>query len=106
MPQKPLITWVNKKTVIKDEQLPIEIYPIHGEGGERMLMVYFPNQQTLYASDLVQKNARTGEFFMPGYLMEVKNAAKREGLVVKKVFAMHTATIDWSEMENAIKVNK
>lgn len=102
-PQKPLINWVSRKTVIKDAALPVEIYPIHGEGGERMLMVYFPMQQTLYASDLVQKNSRTGEFFMPGYLMEVKNAAQRAGLAVKKVFAMHTAPIDWSEMENAIE---
>lgn len=105
-PQKPSIHWVNQKNIIKDEQLPIEIYPIRGEGGERMLMVYFPKQQILYASDLVQKNARTGEFFMPGYLVEVKNAAKREGLSVKKVFAMHTAPIDWSEMTDAIEASK
>lgn len=102
-PQKPNITWVSKKTLLKDEQLPLEIYPMRGEGGERMLMVYFPKQQILYASDLIQKNSRTGAFFMPGYLMEVKNAAAREGVMVQKVFAMHTATTDWSEVENAIQ---
>lgn len=98
-PQKSQINWVNQKVVLKDDNVPLEIIPIRGEGGERMQMVYFPKQKTLYAADLIQKNSRTGEFFWPGYLMEVKAAIAREKLVVKTIFAMHAEPLPWAEVE-------
>lgn len=77
------------------------LYPIQGEGGERMLMAYFPEHELLYGADLVQRQ-RDGSFFMPQYLSELADAADREGLVVEKAFAMHIGVTPWDEILDAI----
>jgi len=79
----------------------LELYPIRGEGGERMLMVHFPGHNLLYGADLVQRQ-RDGTFFMPQYLSELVEAADREGLTVENAFAMHIGVTAWSEILDAI----
>jgi len=76
------------------------IYPIEGEGGERMVAVYFPNQKVLYASDLIQKQGK--EFFFPEYLAEVEAVVKRNNLQVETVYAMHTKPLPWKEIADAL----
>jgi hypothetical protein len=75
----------------------MEIYPIRGAGGERMLMVYFPEHRLLWGSDLVIGG------FMPQYLTELADAVRREGLVVETVAAMHQAPIPWAKVTEMIE---
>jgi hypothetical protein len=93
--------YVATKTLLGAGANRLEIYPIRSESGERMLMVYFPEHQLLYGSDLVQ-GGQSGGFFMPQYLTELSDAAKREGLKVNAVFAMHAPLIEWTKITEAI----
>lgn len=79
----------------------LDLYPMRGEGGERMLMAYFPEHRLLYGADLIQRQ-RDGSFFMPQYLSEVVQAAEREGLAVDNAFAMHIGVTPWDEILDAI----
>jgi hypothetical protein len=99
--KKPKFRIVNKKTIIGTGPNRIELYPIRTESGERMIMAFFPEQNMLYASDLVQQR-RDGSFFMPEYLSEVQEATTRETLTVKSVFGMHLGLKPWQEIETAI----
>ena len=63
------------------QNVPIQIIPVQGEGGERMVAVYFPKQKVLYASDLVQQ-MRDKSFFIE-YLSEVKAVVDRHKLDVE-----------------------
>ena len=92
---------VSKKTVIGSGPSRIELYPIRSESGERMLMVYWPEQHLLYCSDLIQQWP-SGSFFMPEYLAEVRDVAGREHLSVDAVFAMHSRPLEWSKITAAI----
>jgi hypothetical protein len=67
-----------------------------------MLMVYLPEDRVLYGSDLVQ-GLPNGSFFMPQYLSELMDAAKRKGLVINTVFAMHTLPIPWTKLTAAVE---
>jgi hypothetical protein len=97
---KPQLQLVSKPTTIPDKTSPMVIYPIEGEGGERMVAVYFPNQKVLYASDLIQKQGK--EFFFPEYLAEVEALVKRHNLAVETVYAMHTKPLPWKEVADAL----
>src|SRR5262245_3840334 len=94
-PHKPNFRIVSQKTVIGTGPNRLEVYPIRTESGERMLMVYLPEHQILYGSDLVQGPLPDGLYFMPQYLSELMDAAKREGLSVSTVFAMHAGPTPW-----------
>lgn len=74
----------------------MEIYPIRTESGERMIMVYFPQHRLLYASDLIQPSG--SGLFRAQYAYEVVQAVKREGLVVERVFAMHSDVAPWRKV--------
>jgi len=91
-----------RQTLIGDGANRLELYPIRTETGERMMMVYLPEHKLLYASDLVQKSLN-GSFFMPQYLSEVMQAAKREKIDVGNVFAFHTDLTPWAELTNAVE---
>jgi hypothetical protein len=93
--------YVSTKTTLGTGANRLEIYPIRSESGERMLMVYFPEHHMLYGSDLVQAG-QNGGFFMPQYLTELSDAAKREGLNVNAVFAMHAPLMEWTKITEAI----
>ena len=100
-PRAPRFTWVNDKTTIGSGDTRIEIYPAHGENGERMLFVYLPSAKLLYSSDDIQRD-RPDHFFMPEYLFEVREAVRRNGLAVDRVFGMHLGPTSWSVIEDAI----
>lgn len=94
---RPISTLVT----IEDKREPIQLVPVNGEAGERMIMVYFPKSKLLYASDLIQKYG--DKFFFPEYLREVYLAVKENNLIVNKVFAMHLLPIDWTEVIKALE---
>jgi hypothetical protein len=100
-PRAPHFTWVSNRTVIGSGERRIELYPARGENGERMMFAYFPARRLLYTSDDIQY-VRPGEFFMPEYLAEVRDAVAREHLQVDRVFGMHIGSLTWSEIEAAI----
>lgn len=84
------------KTAIGTGPNRIELYPLRGEGSERMVMAYFPGRKLLYASDLVQPQG--DEFFNPVYLTELVAAVAREKLAVDTVFAMHAGPTPWTKV--------
>jgi hypothetical protein len=100
-PRAAKFTWVSEKTGVGSGDTRIEIYPAHGENGERMLFVYVPAHKLLYSSDDIQKD-RTGAFFMPEYLWEVRDAVRRRHLDVDRIFGMHIGPIPWADIEAAI----
>jgi hypothetical protein len=102
---KPEYKLIDKTLLLNDKNTPLQIIPVNGEGGERMVFVYFPNQKVLYASDLVQRG-RAGDFFFIEYLSEVKAVVDRYKLNVEKVYAMHLAPVAWKEIETALDKNK
>ncbi|MAL17539.1 MAG: hypothetical protein CL670_14885 [Balneola sp.] len=91
----PTVAPVKTKMKLNDR---IEIYPVEGEGGARMLFVYLKNEKLLYAADLIQK-IPNGSFFMPQYLTEVKDVIERNQLNVETVYALHTPPIPWQSVE-------
>lgn len=92
---------VGGKTVIGTGPNRLELYPIRGQSGERMLMAYFPEHRLLYGSDLVQRDQKGG-FFAPIYLADLAKAVAREGLKVDTVFAMHLGPTPWSQVLEAV----
>jgi hypothetical protein len=98
-PRKVLVKVVAGKTVVGTGNERLEIYPVRGEVAERMMVVYSPGTQTLYASDIVQKYQ--GTFFNLEALSEVTGLVQREKLDVKTVFAMHTGAIPYAEIVEA-----
>jgi len=100
-PKPARFTWVPGKTVIGTGETRMELYPIRGENGERMMAAYFPAHRLLYTSDEIQRQ-RAGGFFMPQLLLEVRDLIRREHLEVDRVFGMHIGSIPWSEVDAAI----
>ena len=89
---------ISKKTVIGTGSNRIELYPFRTETGERMMMVYFPGHKIIYASDLFQPKNRNGKYWNSHYTLEVIQAIEREGLEVEKLFAMHSAIVNYSDI--------
>jgi hypothetical protein len=79
----------------------LELRPVRGEGGERMVMVYLPGRRLLYASDLLQPLPEGG-FFFPQYAAEVAAAVRRGGLAVDSVFGMHLSPVPWQSVVDAV----
>ncbi len=100
-PRPARFTWVSAKTVVGSGDTRLELYPVRGENGERMMVAYFPALKLLYTSDEIQRQ-RTGGFFMPEYLLEVKDVIARERLAVDRIFGFHAGPTPWSEIEAAI----
>ena len=100
-PRPARFTWVSARTVVGSGDTRLELYPVRGENGERMMVAYFPALKLLYTSDEIQRQ-RSGGFFMPEYLLEVKDVMARERLVVERIFGFHAGPTPWSEIEAAI----
>ena len=100
-PRSARFTWVSGKVVVGSGDTRLELYPVRGENGERMMAAYFPALKVLYTSDEIQRD-RSGGFFMPEYLLEVRDLVHREHLVVDRVFGFHVAPTPWSVIEAAI----
>lgn len=107
---KPVFKWIKEPITIDDKNCPITIYPVNGEGGERMVVIYFPKQKLLYASDLIQYlDPSKKVFFFPEYLYEVTAVVKKYNLNVDTVYAMHLEPTPWKEVEDylaKVKVKK
>jgi hypothetical protein len=66
-----------------------------------MMLAYFPALALLYTSDEIQRQ-RSGGFFMPELLVEVRDVIRRKRLNVDRVFGMHIGSIPWREIDAAI----
>jgi hypothetical protein len=77
------------------------LYPIAGQGSERMLMAYFPEHHLLYGSDLLQKQG--DGFFFPAYPKELVEAVCREKLDVQTVFAEHLLPTPWKTITDFVE---
>ncbi|NOS92128.1 MAG: MBL fold metallo-hydrolase [Cyclobacteriaceae bacterium] len=98
---KPIFKWIQSRVTINDKNIPLTIYPVNGEGGERMVVVYFPRQKLLYASDLIQYLDPSQKiFFFPEYLNEVREVIKKNNLDVETIYAMHLEPTPWKEVTN------
>jgi hypothetical protein len=81
----------------------MELIPVRGETGERMMIAWFPGAHLLYSSDLIQRGSGGKGFFMPEMLLEVSAALEREHITgVDRVFGMHLAPTPWTEVQSAI----
>jgi hypothetical protein len=99
-PQAPKWRVVARRTTVGSGPNRLELIPARTESGERMMLAWFPEHQLLYASDLIQRSGRS--FFMPEYLLEVKEVTERERIQPKTVFAMHLAPTPWADVTAAI----
>jgi len=95
---QPQLRPIADKTVIGEGPNQLVVYPVHGENGERMLMVHLPQRRLLYTSDEVIKR-RSGEYFMPSFLVEITESVRRAGITgVDTAFGMHLAPTPWAEI--------
>ena len=97
-PREPELRWVGGKTALGAGPNRLELYPVRGSAGERMMMAYFPEHRVLWGSDLVQPSQDGASFFAPQYQSELADAVRREGLAVDTVLAMHLAPTPWSRV--------
>ncbi len=100
-PKPARITWVSKRITIGSGSNRFELIPLRTVIGERQMAVWFPEHKLLYASDLFQRD-RQGNFFVPQTVSEIVDVARREGLDVKSVFAMHLPPTAWEEVLAAL----
>lgn len=99
-PAKAKYRLVSKSTTIGSGANQIVLYPIAGQGSERMMMAYFPSHRLLYGSDLLQK---VGDgFFFPSYPKELAEAVAREKLNVDTVFAEHLGPTPWKTVTDFV----
>ncbi|MDP1571304.1 MAG: hypothetical protein Q8L86_15020 [Vicinamibacterales bacterium] len=101
-PQSPVFRWVDGRTSIGAGLNRVDLYPIRGRAGERMLMAHLPAHRILWGSDLVMGPRPDGTFFMPQYLDELTAAVRREGLDVGSVVAMHAGPVAWDVVTAAV----
>src|SRR5262249_48259577 len=98
-PRAPILHSVSTRTVIGAGPNPLELFPVRGETGERMMAVFMPEHHILYGSDLVQWS-RGGP---PEYVSELLDLATREHLTVETVYAMHADPQQWSRVVQAVR---
>ena len=102
-PAAPLWRPVTKTTTIGTGDLRIDLMPVRGETGERMMVAYLPGPKLAYSSDLIQRNRGAG-FFMPGMIAEVTSALARANAgEPTQVVGMHLTPAPWSEIVAAVK---
>lgn len=93
-PRRAKIRRVHNSLVVGKGANQFVLYPVGGQGSERMLMAYFPQHRLLYGSDLLQKQG--AGFFFPAYPKELAEAVTREKLPVDTVFAEHLGPTPWT----------
>ena len=101
-PRAPKLMPVSAKTVIGTGENRIELYPVGGPYGERMLMAYFPDAKLLYGADLVFLNrvvtGQPGKGYFATALVDLRNAVDREKLAVDTLFCVQNyAPIAWAD---------
>jgi hypothetical protein len=93
-PKRPNLHVVSGKTVVGTGANRLEVYPYRTASGERQMMVYLPEHQLLYTSDLF--TIRGPMIFLPQQVAEAVEAVTREHLVVKSAFGMHYDALPWA----------
>ncbi len=93
---------VSAKTAIGKGENRIELYPVGGPYGERMLMAYFPDHKLLYGADLVFMRRGPDGKPMGGFLetaaVDLRAAVAREKLDVNSVFCVQNyGPFRWAE---------
>jgi hypothetical protein len=79
----------------------LELIPYRTETGERQSLVYFPQYQLLYTSDLFAPD-EGDQWFTPEYLLEARTAVARGHLRVAKIFGMHYDVTPWTTVIAAL----
>jgi len=87
-PRSPKFRFVSKPRMLGAGANRLLIVPYRTATGERQMMVYFPEHQLLYTSDLFAPDGNGG-WFTPEYLQEMLSAVAREKLKVRTIFGMH-----------------
>jgi hypothetical protein len=100
-PAKPRYNLIGKPKTIGTGPNRMVLFPISGQGSERMVMAYFPHHRLLYGSDLLQKQGEG--FFFPAYPKELAEAVARERLAVDTVFAEHLGPTPWRVVTDFVK---
>jgi hypothetical protein len=90
---KPPLHGVKDITTIGHGNNLIRLYPYQTETGDRMMMVFFPNQKILYCSDLFQPKGPDGKYWQPHYAWEVYHSIKQYSIPADKFYAMHTGKL-------------
>jgi hypothetical protein len=101
-PQKPIIKAVLSPMTIGSGESQVVLYPFRSEGGERMMAVYFPQIQILYASDLYNPKAFSQQLWA-AHVSEIEELIKRERLNVKTVFGIHMPPEAWSNVATELR---
>jgi glyoxylase-like metal-dependent hydrolase (beta-lactamase superfamily II) len=102
-PKAPVFHPVASRTTIGTGDTRMDVIPVRGEYGERMMLIWFPGPKLLYASDLLQRDRSGKSFFMMAMPAEVVDAAAREKLEgIGKVFGMHLPPTPWAEVAAAV----
>jgi hypothetical protein len=95
---------ISTKTTLGTGANRIELYPLRTVTGERQMLVYFPEHELLYTSDLF---TIAGErIFLPQQVSEAVDAVNREHLSVKRAFGMHYDVLDWAKVVDSAKPPK
>ena len=98
-PKAAILEPVASRTVLGKGPNRIELYPVRGETGERMMLAFLPETGLLWASDLFQ----AGRDGPPEYVWEILEAARREKLEVKTVVAMHSDPTPWTKLVEIVE---
>jgi len=93
-PKRPSWHVVSAKTILGTGANRLEIYPYRTATGERQMMVYLPQHQLLYTSDLF--TITQTKVFLPQQVAEAVEAVTREHLAVTSAFGMHYAPLPWA----------
>ncbi|HKV98432.1 MAG TPA: MBL fold metallo-hydrolase [Vicinamibacterales bacterium] len=93
-PKRPDMHVVSGKTVVGAGANRLEIYPYRTATGERQMMVYLPQHQLLYTSDLFTITPTM--VFLPQQVAEAVEAVTRERLAVTSAFGMHYGMLPWA----------
>jgi len=103
-PKKPKFHLITTRTLVGNGATRMEIIPLRTVSGERQMIVYFPESQMLYTSDLFSKLA-DGSFWLPQFLQELKSVVDREHLEVKTIFGMHYEPTPWTEFLRSLSAS-
>ena len=89
--KRPVLISIANRQSIGSGPNRLELIPYRTETGERMMMVYFPVQKLIYASDLYQPKGINGSYWEPHYPFEFISAVESQQILVDSVYAMHLA---------------
>lgn len=100
----PVFRPVSSRTAIGTGETRVELIPVRGEYGERMMLAWLPGARLLYSSDLIQPDRPGTGFFMPAMLAEVVGAVERERITgIDQVFGMHLRPTPWQRVVDAVQ---